>query len=429
MLKTKNIIAILGLLLILTLGLFSQPWGDDFCTMFLRSKHSPFSYAMHFYQNRDGRFLTFFMQSLLSFNVKVAKYSVYIWISFFLLLNYLVLIFLTGKEKAKNLWAFFFITIIFWIGFRRHIAETVYWSTGGGYVFATWLGLAWIYLYDKLNLDKVKTYLYWGLFSFIAGLTSFSLSPALLTYAFYDRIHAYYLNRDLRVFKDTKFLFSMVLLLAGTVVMVVAPGNFIRAKDPSEPFQGFLLWNLIVVNSKFILFGWPLVFLCAIFAYQFKDMIKVMNTSKRWQWFLTALATASPFALLNGFTSPRTAIFFHAFFSILLISCFKILFDKFSYNVRVSKFLSITVVIVFFVMISKDHYEAISYSEEYSAQIEQMEKNRGTRKKLYFIKKHFEPKSLRITNFSHEANFSANECAAIYFDLESIQYNIIPKRN
>lgn len=415
----KNVISLLGIMLITTLGLYYLPWADDFCSIVKSQTSSPWQYALDYYNNWDGRIFNYLIQAIMSRSFEVLKYSVFVWILFFFFMVYFV-----QKTIARNssFYFYFFLSTLFWIGFRRHISETVYWSTGGGYIMATFLGLAWIYFHDQKTIQTKSELLIWSLFSFLAGINSFSLSPALITYITWEKLVIWYQKKDLNVFRDKKFILSLIFLLLGTIIMISAPGNFLRASHSQEAFGGFILWNLARVNLKFIAFGWQLIILSAIIAYIFRDLIISTTTSKKLQWLLTAVATASPLAALNSFTSPRTAVFFHAFFSIFLLLSFKSLFEKVSARKSIRTGLEFVLIITFFGLILTDHLKGYQYFKEYSAQFEVLRKNQGSQEDVVFTKQPSPPKSLDAELFKEDPSYFGNVCAANYYGVKKIIY-------
>jgi hypothetical protein len=258
----------------------------------------------------------------------------------------------------------------------------------------------------------------WAIFSIIAGVCSYGLSPALITFICFEKFIPAYQTKSLRPFLDKKLLISLFFILLGTIIIVSAPGNLIRADASDDAFRGNVLFNLVLVNLKFIGFGWPLIPLSFIFTMAFNDQLPTVSFSK---WLLTALATASPLAVLNSFTSPRTAIFFHFFFTIFLIISFKTLFERYRLEFKFSNFASYFMAGVFFFLIIKDHFQAYHFHQEYSSQIKALEQVRNTPTSFIFKEPPSSPKSLSITTFSKESGAWDNQCAANYYGVDSIQ--------
>src|SRR5690606_38933246 len=145
--------------------------------------------------------------------------SIYVWILFFFLCVLIVLKAVLKPGSKLNLWMFFLLSIVFWLGFRRHISETIYWSTGGGYMLASLIGLLWLYLYERIELKNSLQLSIWALFSLVAGLNSFSLAPALMAYMSYPKIRSVFSSKSIKPIQDKKFFVSMIMVLVGAIVI------------------------------------------------------------------------------------------------------------------------------------------------------------------------------------------------------------------
>lgn len=416
------IISVLGIMLIVTLGSFALPWADDFCFLSKLEEPSPLEVAIKAYKEWDGRFLSYFLVSALLKLSIGPKLTIFFWIMGFLLTVKAVQNLALKKEYRNDIFLFFLLSAIFWIGMRRYISETVYWSTGGSYTFAAFIGIYWILGYQTLNLNSTLRKIAWSLFSVAAGISSFSLSPALITFIVYPKLIEFYKFRSIKkILHDKKFVLSLIFVLAGTILLIAAPGNFIRSTLAEDAFTGFIPWTFLVVNGKFTIFGWPLIVFAIALGVLLRDKIKEVNFHEKVRWLLVAISTASPFAVLNSFTSPRTSIFFHFFIFIFILLATRNI--RISLKPTVQRLSLAAIVCGFYFMIISDHFKAYPYHKEYSSQLAVMEKNRETENDLIFEKQHLEPRSLRIKGLNRNPKNWSNLCTANYFKVRSILMN------
>jgi hypothetical protein len=436
----KKLLAILGFLAVIALGFFAQLWADDFCGLEMTKTLNPIDYALYFYKYWDGRVLGFAIQGLLQSNITIAQATIVLWSICFVLNVYFVFLILFQKnnELRKNIreyhWPMLLICAVLWIGFRRHISETVYWSTGGFYILTCLVSLIWLYYYEKVTLQNKKSIAAWSIFSLMVGMLSFLISPALITYISFPILYSVVKKeKSIRVLFDRKFLISFLFVTVGTLIIVAAPGNFLRAHVNPTAFQGNIFLNFLVVNRKFITHVWhmvPLLFLLILSTKSLWDKIKTnLSPFLRWRWLMTAISTAAPLAVLGGPVSPRAGIYFHTYAFIFFCYFFYYLIDRYRLwpKDRYQSYLQLLLVFGFLINIYYDLSKAIPFSRDYSAQVANLENVSGQPVDYEFVRKAEEPRSLKIGIRSQDKTQWANVCMSRYFNVNSVIFPQAPR--
>lgn len=349
------IIAILALISIISIGFFTWPKADDFSRLNEINKLGIVPHVINRYNSWDGRAISVgFIQALFLKYLPVEIINV-IWSSCLILTAFIslkIFLYLSKINKKIKTLDYFIGAAIFssvlWYGFKPHLSDTVYWAIGGIYIMALLFAVIWLYLWFtkfsfQQNIRPLHKVLF-SLFTVYVGALTQNLSCALLAYMGIEMIKAV-LEKDAIIIKRT--ILVILLLITGLLIVVVAPGNFIRSTYGLQSFNmnlpvivtnyfktsaHFTILSLILFVLLFI--SIPIIVIFSIYSTHQKlkkritislkrkysislDVITikqiVVTILSRFQFFLAAFFSALPFALVPDFNSPRTSIYFMAF--------------------------------------------------------------------------------------------------------------------
>lgn len=349
------IIAMLVLASIISIGFFTWPKADDFSIVNKIKEIGIFQYVVDRYNTWDGR--AFSLGIIQSFFLKYLPVEIInvIWAGCLILTGlislkiFLYLSKINGMIKTSDyLIGTAIFSSVLWYGFKPHLSDTVYWATGGVYVMALLLATVWFYLWlTKFSFQQNIRPLYKLLFSlfttYIGALTQ-NLSCALLAYMGIEIVISI-LKGDKA--KAKRALLMIILLSIGLLVIVVAPGNFVRSAYGKNSFifnSWILFFNYYKTTLHFIRLSFgmiitiiisiPLTIIFSIHSsnYNIKQtaiiyLKKNLPTSLKWiiirpllikflylsQFLFAALASILPFIFLPDFISPRISIYFMVF--------------------------------------------------------------------------------------------------------------------
>ena len=324
--KILLLISSLILLIILAFANVSFYWADDYCFYLSISEKGVFQQMKSMYLTWDGRSISpasFFQNLFIGF--LHPKLNILIWAFCLILSGWLSIKIFEDKLNLNGNYKFIllsFVSASLWFGMRTHIAETVYWATGGTYILINVFGLGFIYWFNR-NLRNLKnrTIVTSFLFTLLLGLCSQNFTVGLLVYIGIDLLKRDFWNKGNKGLRT--FYFSAIAgLVIGTLIISLAPGNFLRAANSPRSFEGdfiTLFINFIEIFEFYAVRSKALIFLAIAaglisgffsevqkpkFKYHFIDDTK---------WLFAALATILPFIFIPDFASRRTAIYFMSF--------------------------------------------------------------------------------------------------------------------
>jgi hypothetical protein len=462
MIMNRNLLSWLALISIssiLLLSLSTWRWADDFALYVSLRDISILEHMWNFYMQWDGRFLSLgaFLQS---FAIKYLPHelSTLMWTSFFIISSYLFVELIILEMNITNqiirdklIFTAMFASV-FWIGIKSHIAETVYWATGGVYSFSNCIGLLYALTLvclrnNKVNTYSIFTYLYFFIISIVSGMLSHSLTPALWVLLFFNWIDSRYFIKSRQ---DMMFLLAAIGLAVATAIVFFAPGNFVRAAHITDSFVirlDVLAKNYIRVLIYYCQLSTLLVCLsiiCGFVFYYIKQPNACFYRNINYhngiiflrylliigKYFCATLATIVPFIVLPNVAVPRASIFFMTFLTIFLTITIILINDLLSkLNLAYFQFRSIAYIIVsmlYFVQLGivgiQLHYglnikHQISIREQYLMTPEL--KNSDV--VLPPMKLSHIPFSLRFNDITSDATDWINQAVANYYGLRSIR--------
>ncbi|WP_298119860.1 DUF6056 family protein [Flavobacterium sp.] len=374
--KLNSITVFLGftaMIVILSICINTFYWSDDYAFMVKLNQKGVLENCIYGYNTWDGRFLTLaaFFQGFLLHYVKIEAVTFFWTITFVLSCFFLVKILQQELKIKTNKQVFFWflLTTVFWLGCYQHFSETVYWGTGGIYSLDLLLGAIWIYWYSKLNVNNftISKKIYFILFSFIVGATTQNLTIALLSLIFIDIIIKL-LKKEKRMIGFYSLLF--VVVFGGMLFISLAPGNFTRIEKTGissidlsflSLIKGFLqvgfayakISIVLILLSIIVAVGMVLIIMPnaklttkSLFFFP-RNKILFIKFLSDYKWFLVSLSTILPFIIAPGLAFPRTALFFMYFLLLFIITFVYKLFSIDEKQIVSTNFKAISVNIMF----------------------------------------------------------------------------------
>lgn len=339
--KTKNvlytaavIISILVLISILSIAFFTWPKADDFSLRLKIYEYGILPYVYKSYNDWDGRALSLGIPQGVFMKYLPVEAVNFIWAGCLILSAFVsLLIFLhrtellTRLNKSDYIIGTAIISSVLWYGFKNHLAETVYWATGGVYIMALLFAVIWIYIW----ITRVHTAFFYMFTVYVGALTQ-NLSCPLLIFMVIELIHSV-LTKNRTLVK--KSLVLIILLFVGLLIISLAPGNFVRSAygsrsfviNASTLFMSFLALLAYHVRLSMPLFisviiSVPLITMYYLYssAHGIKKQVTIRLRNnymvlllKLSRFFIAAIASILPFVFVPDFFGPRASIYFMAF--------------------------------------------------------------------------------------------------------------------
>lgn len=349
------ILLILFLSLLLSLIIFGfNTWAiaDDFCNLSRALNEGPFTHTLNIYKQWSGRILTGFLMSLsfyilktpLNFNLISSFLGLILGVVIFIISK---IIFWNEKDLTQKLAFSLIFGAIFWLGLENIIGEVIFWPTGGiVYLIPLLLGVTWCWLYLKLIFPSTnanshnKTSTIFGIIlSLLVGNAIEPLSVSLLCFGV---ILLYQNYKSLPTSNRNAAIIRLIALIITTIVLFVAPGNFIRASYNPLSFDlniAHLLLNYLKIIVFYVRVGHTLLFLSVILGL-LMIFINITNPMTKLKLFFkkiylnpssnigmaflwAALAGIVPMTLVRGFAAPRTSLYFLIFTVIGILLIFR----------------------------------------------------------------------------------------------------------
>ncbi len=344
-------LAVLCLVMILTLSMNAFLNGGDDYYLMNDCKNNILNHCIANYLEFDGRCLTLgaFLQafSLLNFQIEVI---IFMWSLCFMgsgllilsIINFDLEISFTISEKYIFTILF---ALIFWIGSHKHLAETIYWATGGIYSFWLFMAAIWIYFYlqlQKNNFNSIQKIVFL-FYSILTAASTQNLTIGLITLVIIYCILNYLSEK-----KSSNKLNYIILisLIIGLLFIVLAPGNFFRMQGVNNSeiadktilyflkynlknIIRYIYWSFLLLILSITFGGVLFVYFNPNFNFKFERLslnLKIKNKQfwviflENTKWFWITASTLTPFIIIPAVVSPRTAIYFMFFLTIFCVS-------------------------------------------------------------------------------------------------------------
>jgi hypothetical protein len=425
--------ALTCIFLIFLIAWVRVPFQDDFWFSHELSNTGYIEWAVNRYLTFDGRHLTF-VGAIQALSIKYLNHSfgLYLYISIFLFSIYFFISRYFEKQRVLNviiLTIFVFISLIF--SFKSHVVQTVFWKVGGIYVVSLSFFILWATFLINDRLKSNTTIVFFYFLSFTVGASTQNLAIPMLFIILFIFFKNYCETKSI----SKKLVISSLLVIAGLAFISFAPGNRGLNNDLTNVnfnllrlFDVFIFYMSISKHILFSLVILPFVALITIgLSQKINGIIIIM-------FFGAAIASCIPFALVDGFLSNRTAIYFQFFLIIGGISLLNNIIIRFynpKYNnaiIAVNLFifgLAIPFILIKNILIGYDikqrYYErmaVISASTEKFVEVEQIEiKIMNTTFLVYF------------SDINEDVSSFPNLYKAQYFGLDSIKALPVLKTN
>lgn len=428
-------------LLISILALNYWPNADDFCFRTRIDQDGLYNYLEGYYLHWSGRIFTL---SILGLIIKVLPLEHSNLITLLFVFLFIFSIFLTAqfftqfiKTKIINLIFLFF--FLFWFGLRGIIGEVVFWPTGAAtYLIPYTLLILWLIFINQQLKNQTTNFLLMILsfvFSLILGNCIEVLSPLIFTYLFLILIFDF-ANLDNK--KKKFILINLIAIIIGTLLLIMAPGNFERAKSFPQgvDFDLFSMSsNLIQVFFIFLSFTktmlmYVLFSTVILFSLDSNFYIDIKKSRKYILiLLLSSLSSLIPLASVDvHFTTRRTTFYFAVFLS--LTALLFILSLTLKYQVKLKNIInpkikniiisisflsilgSLTVDITKAIPIRKKFNDRHVYLSSFRNSKEVIELEKLTKKA---------PKSLFYEEVSVDQEFWVNSCIASYYKVKKVK--------
>ena len=242
------------LLYVIILSYFNMPVSDDWVFFNSVDEKGIWEFQKEIYMTWQGRFSMFFMTSVYLyiyklfgtvFFVSILNYSVGV-ISIYLLLK----LFIPKLEVLKKLIvSLLAINIVLVSSMSYH---TFFWICASSYYLISFLTVILAYLILKKGYSIMDIILIIVFSILISGSAEHYVPMVMLSGGIY---YIYLVKSSLRGKGDIKkkLLLSLIILFVGFVIMVIAPGNYVRISVFERP-DTIISWCFAIVKSYALLF-------------------------------------------------------------------------------------------------------------------------------------------------------------------------------
>lgn len=271
--KKQHYLILFGLLFLIfpffALLMYVHPQSDDYFFAFKMQSMGAFEFVKEMYFNRTGRYASMFIgafdplcfRSLLLFRISLFFLAVFFLISLFALLRSVFL----AKVKSLSVLIFTLSIFIVFINGILDLYEFLYWFPSvSSYTLGSSLFMLFVANYINYSQNKSSISFLVISNSFLAfitiGLNELFVIPFLLVLGF---VLLQKINTR-KVFTAEFIIFAVVIILS--LVVVLAPGNYVRMKDVSlgEQFVNGIVLSIesaiftlghFFQNTSFVLFS------------------------------------------------------------------------------------------------------------------------------------------------------------------------------
>jgi len=343
---------------VIFLGFFTWASADDYGISTSINGLGIIQHVLYHYNNWDGRAISLGVIQAIFLKYLTVPIINAIWASCLVLSSLFIykIIRLYLRLPTKDLKSSTKISLValisatLWFGMKYHIAQTVYWATGGVYIYAFLLSLIWLYIFVKTTEFKtflsVRQQLLYVLFSIYIGALSFNLSCSIIAFLGIEILICLIKNKSQeRPGKIKWLLLLFASIIVGALIIIVAPGNLIRATHGNSSFVLSLpriTYNFIRMTYYYVRWSIPLIvmlvistpFMITIIADDVKSLFAkrihfectiifnkefLLITLRFIQYPLAAIASIIPFLALPDFMAVRTSIYFMEFLTVWLL--------------------------------------------------------------------------------------------------------------
>lgn len=423
--------------LMIALALNYWPNADDFCFRTRVDQSGLIQYIINYYKTWSGRVFTLWFLGL---TIKILPLQFSNIVSCIFVILFLFSIYLYARIWQKHLSipiisSLSIILFLFWFGLRGIIGEVIYWPTGAAtYLIPFTLGLIWMSNFEN-DLGKTS-------FSFIALIIHFIfgllvgngievLSPILCTYGFLLLFSQWTLiNKKMIIFHSNKIL----AIIVGTLLSVMAPGNFERAKSFPQGVSfefislmknlGSVIWIFFSFTKTLLMFS--------VFA---AIMILILNSTTKFNkqklrrlsliLFISSLSSLIPMTFVDvHFTTRRTTFYFAVTLSLSLIYWLLSFQDKITKKIsnKLSNLIFLMMAISTASSIGYDLIKAVPIRKNFLIR-DQILRNIENKNETILLDKLADksPKSLFFEEIIPDESYWVNSCIAGYYSVKKVK--------
>lgn len=431
-------------ILIYNLNQLYPIYNDDWSYSFIHGDNKPvknitdvIKSQYNHYFTWGGRSVLHVIDQLLLINPKWGKLINSLSFVYFIIISYKII----NINKKTNIWILLFYTFMIYI-FQFPFGETVLWITGsanylwGCLIILTFLYPYYSYFQNKQSNDSTLKSIFFFFFGIISGWTN----ENMITTQIFFILYIFWFSNT-KINKIPKWMiFGFIGLVIGGMVMVLAPGNYVRAEtiDNIHPktFSEKIKFQLYIVIKRYIINLAPLVIIYLFILYRIKKLsiIKISHNKTIINSCLFLLSAhvgwITMFASPGEF--PSRATFSIVTFAIISISILysQLEFLKYKYYFQGIAFLFIISLSIYYMDNKNLSYINELYTER--EKIISQTKNKEEKNFISYeislpIKFNYLPDRYGFRDLSANPKYWTNKKFSEYHKIKSIK--VIPKEN
>lgn len=430
--------------LYVVLCFFNHPSYDDFTYAISTSGKSFWEAQMFWYKTWSGRYTA---TALLTFNPIVYHWiygykllSLTIVLGLFFTIYFLVRTFFYQLTHSEQ----WFLTLFFagfYFSLLPHLSGGIYWMAGSmtHAVPTIFVGLSIAFLTRK-GTSLLLDYVVLPLMTFLIVGSNETIMLTWMTLLLIANIYALYKHGKV----DTVLAWLFFIGLAGSLIVISAPGNIARGKidgTPPRPLHDFIDASaysfLYMIKFGSIPFGLFLIWLI--------KNAKMIQEKMQWYWinkhslsltffvlFVTQFCTFFPSLWAMNTRPPRyvynMSVFFYLPLSMLTIMQFAVVYPercKLTNRFNLNNKKAIVIFCILFILLGNNGrsiYDIVWGAPHYNAQLnERYDKiSKAAGQDLIVEELGYRPKSIFYADIESDPRSDKNERYAQYFDLRSI---------
>jgi len=431
----KNILLALAALAVLLIQpFFTWFTADDYCLMGKVQADGLVSNMFHEYLTWDGRSISL-TYPVCRFGLWLGKY----WVG--PMLGTLLLLLLSGmmlralelksNNKISTTIQTMSLAAALWLAFFNFSSQTLYWTTGVGYVLDLVMLMGALWLHKVWN-PTLKYYLVGIPVYFYAGTCSPNGVLALLVILMLEQLYQQIIKKEKNWMR---FGYALSFIVPALLVVILSPGNARRMTGMSSEnlthiwtiyfnikwlcmnlwkYNTLIVWGMLAVGL--------LGALKQYFEIEIKGVLVKLLAAFYMQRYLIGAFIAFIFFLANpALHAPRTNIQFVFFIFIYGLTGGKELLGSIKNNEKVIPFLQGSVLIVFCALASSQVFDARLSKTQLAQRDTKLRSLRGTDVVLTeadFIRP---PYTRRFEDLAIDSSYWLNKCVADHYGLKSIK--------
>ncbi|HCC5748835.1 TPA: hypothetical protein M5802_002558 [Morganella morganii] len=387
--KSIALYALLFLSLVFYIEYITPLQSDDYAYI---EKGIGLDSHIHHYMTWSGRFITDYLSSFTLIYLNSFYKAALISISLTLMIYciYKIPNILTGKDR--NPLSFVIIYIIFWLS-TPTLGETVFWIVGAANYLFTNLFICLYLLFLSFYIKNGKALPILIALSFFAGCSNENTSVMVFCISMLSSVYLYVRDRNKIIFISTFFV------LVGLLVLVLSPGNAVRAARPAFAawydrdiidrliFHYFRRVPLALWRIKFIFI--PAVTMIAIMFFLQRKRECILPIV-----FVIA-AIGSIFIMMMSPTFPKRALSGAVIFLLISISfSMTFLLENQETKKKLINLITALLVMIFIYSYTLMVYSYGRISDQYAIRMSSINYNLDIGKKIFSIPSFYYPRSL-----------------------------------